>query len=320
MSRFKTTSVKLIIGSSVVLGIAGVALAELWRPSVSEQENAITVGEQEGDIFGTLPRDRSKPVATKAEIVAAWQKRQDAVKTASFAWVEQQTHPKGWLGNPRFPERERAAIPALREDRNYSVSKTLAVDGDKMRYTLELDRAQEPGLGVGRHYWYVSVFDGRVGRTYLSSMTNSPPAIVRSVATSEDAQNLDTRALLMALRPLHPVMGHLLVERAMPNQGRVFYKGRSTMIIEERHDPSGWKTSLWIEPERDFLVSRYRVAFEQMFMVDIDIDYISDPRWGWIPSGWRVSEMLADGSVRQVAEARVSSYSINQPIRIEEVK
>ena len=70
------------------------------------------------DVFGTLPRDSSKPVATRAEIVAAWQRRQDAMKTASFAWVEQQTHPKGWFGNPRFPEREREAIPALREDRS----------------------------------------------------------------------------------------------------------------------------------------------------------------------------------------------------------
>lgn len=270
------------------------------------------------DVFGTLPRDSSKPVATRAEIVAAWQRRQDAMKTASFAWVEQQTHPKGWFGNPRFPEREREAIPALREDRSYSVAKMLAVDGDKMRYTFEVDRVLEPGLGVGRHYRYVSVFDGQVGRMYLSSMTNSPPA--RSLGTSEDAQNLDTRALPMALRPLDPVMGHLLVDRALPNQGRRFYKGRSTMILEERHDPSGWKTALWIEPERDFLVSRYRVAFEQKFMVDIDIDYASDPRWGWIPSGWRVSEMLADGSMRLVAEARVSSYSLNLPIGISEFR
>ena len=55
-------------------------------------------------------------------------------------------------------------------------------------------------------------------------------------------------------------------------------------------------------------------------MVDIDIDYASDPRWGWIPSGWRVSEMLADGSMRLVAEARVSSYSLNLPIGISEFR
>ena len=189
-----------------------------------------------------------------------------------------------------------------------------------MRYTLEVDRAEEPGLGVGRHYRYVSVFDGQAGKTYLSSMTNTPPEVVRSVSPGEDAQNLDTRPLLMVLRPLHPVMGHLLIDRAVPNQGRRFYKGRSTMILEERHDPSGWKTSLWIEPEREFLVSRYRAAFEQKFVVDIDIDYEQDPRWGWIPSGWRVSEMLADGSTRLVTEARVTSYSINLPIEISEFR
>jgi hypothetical protein len=90
------------------------------------------------------------------------------------------------------------------------------------------------------------------------------------------------------------------------------------MILEERHDPSGWKTSLWIEPERDFLVNRYHVFFETKTIVEIDIDYVEDARWGWIPNGWRVSEMLDDGTTRLVSEAKVTSYGINQPIGIAE--
>lgn len=272
------------------------------------------------DEAGRLPRDHSRPVPTKAELVTAWQKRQDVARTARFGWTEQQTHPKGWLPNPRFPEREWAAIPALLEDRSYSVSKTLSVDGDKMRYTFELDRKQETGLGVERNYAYVSVFDGQVGSTRLSSLTNSPPAVVRPVPTNVDAQNLDTRPILMALRPLDPTMGHLLIDRAVTSQGRFFYKGRSQMILEERHDPSGWKTSLWIEPERDFLVSRYSVMFEQKLMINIEIDYAQDPKWGWIPSGWQIAEMLADRSSRLVVVAKVSSYSVNLPIRVEEFR
>lgn len=86
------------------------------------------------------------------------------------------------------------------------------------------------------------------------------------------------------------------------------------MILEEQHDPSGWKTSLWIEPERDFLVRRYRVLFEQKDVVDIDIDYKQDSRWGWIPGAWRVSEMLPDGLTRLVTNASMTTYSINAPI------
>jgi len=88
-----------------------------------------------------------------------------------------------------------------------------------------------------------------MGKTRLSSLTDSPPAVISQTMTNVDAQNLDTRAIMMALRPLDPVMGHLLIDRAVTNEGRRFFKGRSTMILEERHDPSGWKTSLWIEPE-----------------------------------------------------------------------
>ena len=278
-------------------------------------------------------RDRSRPVPAKSEIIAAWQKRQGAINTFRFSWTEEQTHPRGWLSNPRYPERERSAIPGLLIDRSYAVAKTLAVAGNKMRYSFELDRKEEPdgvdviarqggnrGLGVRRHYSYVSVFDGQIGAVRLSSFLDHPPGTVIQTTANVDAQNLDTRPILMAFRPLDAVMGHRLIDRAITNLSRTFYRGKSTFLLEERHDPSGWKTLLWIEPERDFLVSRYMVSFEQNHIVDIDIDYVHDARWGWIPSGWRVTEMLSDGSKRLVAVAKVTSYSINVPIGAEEFR
>ena len=278
-------------------------------------------------------RDRSRPVPAKSEIIAAWQKRQSAINTFRFAWTEEQTHPKGWLSNPRYPERERSAIPGLLIDRSYVVAKILAVAGNKMRYSFELDRKEEAdgvdviaqqggnrGLGVRRHYSYVSVFDGQVGTARLGSFLDHPPGTIIQTTANVDAQNLDTRPILMAFRPLDAVMGHQLIDRAITNLSRMFYRGKSTFLLEERHDPSGWKTLLWIEPERNFLVSRYVVSFEQKMIVDINIDYVQDARWGWIPSGWRVTEMLSDGSRRLVAVARVTSYSINVPIRTEEFR
>ncbi len=275
-------------------------------------------------------RDLSRPVPAKSDVIAAWQKRQAAITMFRFAWTEEQTHPKGWLSNPRYPERERSAIPGLLIDRRYVVTKTLAVAGNKMRYSFELDRKEEPdgvdviapqganrGLGVRRHYSYVSVFDGQLGSVRLNSFLDHPPPTLLQTTANVDAQNLDARPILMAFRPLDAVMGHRLIDRAITNESRTFYRGKSTFLLEERHDPSGWKTLLWIEPERNFLVSRYMVSFEQNHVVDIDIDYVQDSRWGCVPSGWRVTEMLADGSKRLVAVAKVNSYTINVPIGTE---
>src|SRR5206468_11866734 len=112
------------------------------------------------------------------------------------------------------------------------------------------------------------VFDGQLGAIRLALRLDHPPGTVHQTTANVDAQNL----------------------------ARTFYRGKSTFLLEERHDPSGWKTILWIEPERDFLVSRYVLYFEQQNIADIDIDYVQDQRWGWIPNGWRVTEMLANGS------------------------
>jgi hypothetical protein len=275
--------------------------------------------------------DRTKPVPSKDEVIASWRKRQDAMATFRFNWVEQQTYPKGWLPNPRYPERERLNTPGLNIDRNYTVTKTLVVDGNKMRYSFEVTRNAEPdgvrivspngdnsGLGEGRHYTYVSIFDGQSTRIRLSSVTDSPPPVSLQSPMNVDAQNLDVRPILIFFRPFDSAMGDLLLDRAVTNLVRTIYDGKSTFLLEEQRDPSGWKTIRRIEPERDFLISEILVTFEQKPNIDIHVDYTQDQRWGWIPSGWQVTQLLADGSKRLIANAKVTNYEINQPAKKED--
>lgn len=50
MSRLKRPGVKIAIGGAVLLFIAGVVLARLWCPSVSERANALTMEDIERQI------------------------------------------------------------------------------------------------------------------------------------------------------------------------------------------------------------------------------------------------------------------------------
>jgi hypothetical protein len=257
--------------------------------------------------------DRSRPVPAKADVLAAWRRRQSAIHSFRFVWTEEQTHPRGWIANPRYAERERLAAPSL-EDRHYVITKTLTVSGDSMRYSYTLDRRAEgdtTGNSDRRHYSYAyeSVFDGRRNTARATSLSDTPPTVIQA-NDNRDAQNLDTRAILLALRPVDPILGDLLVDRAVPNLSRTIYRDHSTFLLEERRDPLGWKTILWIEPEREFLVTRLVLMFENTCLVDMDIDYMRDARYGWIPLGWRVTELLADGSRRLLSTAKVSKRAI----------
>jgi hypothetical protein len=308
----------------------------LVAPAALDARRSSTFPPDDPAATGGVQLDRRRPVPSKEQVLAAWRARQARMRTFRFAWTERQTHSTGWIPNPRHPQREWLDIPGLVHDRSYVVSKTLAVDGERMRYSFELERREEPdgvrivsripdlapdgsrpanrGLGEARHYTYTSVFDGRAGRVRLTSIDPTMPPVDRRISASTDAQNLDVRPILMALRPLDPIMGQPLLDRAIPNRVRTLYEGRSTFLLEEQRDPSGWKSILRIDPERDFLVSRFGVYFEQKLMVDVAIDHTQDPRWGWIPKGWRISQRLADGSTHEIVVATVTSYSIDEPI------
>ena len=62
------------------------------------------------------------------------------------------------------------------------------------------------------------------------------------------------------------------------------------------------------------------VFFEEKTIVEMDIDYLEDARWGWVPNGWQVSQTLDDGTIQLVSVAKVTSYSINRPIGSEEFR
>src|ERR1051325_4681363 len=82
--------------------------------------------------LGRLELDRSKPVPTKAEIIAAWQKRQAMITSFEFTLNEQETFPLGRQSNPRYPERERLDVPALTRERPFSLPTQLAGSGGRM--------------------------------------------------------------------------------------------------------------------------------------------------------------------------------------------
>ena len=271
--------------------------------------------------------DSSKPVPSRAEVLAAWQRRQDRITSFRFEWTEEQQYPSTWIANPRYPERERSALPSVLADRAYTVSKFVAVSGSRMRYGYTFDRPEEAdgirvtsptgntqGLGVHRNYTYLTTYDGQRSVTRITTLLDAPPPAVMTSATSPDAQNLDLRPFFLLYRPFDAMLGDLLLDRAVTSGMRIFHEGRSTFWLEERHDPTGWKTLRRIEPERDFIVVQLIVLFEQRPIVTMDIDYDRDARWGYVPRGWRVTEMLPDGTRKLVTTAKVSRYEINQPM------
>src|ERR1041385_2946959 len=100
----------------ILLGLLGCSAASIDRSTIAVENDTADAINQ--DPAGRTQLDPSKPVPEKSEILPAWRKRETTIKTFQFNWTEQQTHPQGWLPNPRYPQREWLNIPGLQTDRS----------------------------------------------------------------------------------------------------------------------------------------------------------------------------------------------------------
>lgn len=121
------------------------------------------------------------------------------------------------------------------------------------------------------------------------------------------------RPVLLAIRPLDPNLGLLGAGRAAVTAGRdnSWRRMESLMVLELPRDADGWKTSLWLDPERDFVIRRYLVVKGDLPVVEQTIDYFRDARFGWLPCRWVVNRTKPTGMLWRSAQARVTAISIN---------
>ena len=79
-------------------------------------------------------------------------------------------------------------------------------------------------------------------------------------------------------------------------------------------------TTLWTDRDQDFAVRRIVVANGKRVLVQYDIDYAKDAKYGWIPSHWKTTVNGSDGKAKTTVEGSVKSYKINPVIPIAEFR
>jgi hypothetical protein len=98
------------------------------------------------------------------------------------------------------------------------------------------------------------------------------------------------QALMIALRPFHPLYGGVDPSRCELLQDVAVIRGRRCLCVRESPGDSQLHMSrrFWVDSERDFVVMRYIGEAPGQPTIQIDIDYDHRAPQCWLPSSWHV--------------------------------
>jgi len=71
------------------------------------------------------------------------------------------------------------------------------------------------------------------------------------------------------------------------------------------------KESIWVDPERDYLATRFILSHGGLPTYKVDVSYKADSDLGWIPDSWTMVQIHEDGSLLMTAHSKMNEYSIN---------
>lgn len=225
--------------------------------------------------------------AARAAYQQAWREHQAQVDSVVVRWYVKAARRKEWMANPFHQEPGRERDRTILRERTDSIVRLLAISGNRMRHRV-IDRHVPAGSNLS------------VPDTVTSDWSEHHPS----------AQDLPHRPLLLAFRPLDRTMGQPRLDRMRVARTEVF-RNRPLLVLEGPVDSAGWRSTLWLETARDYIVRRLVLFQNQAPMVEQMIDYFQHPRYGYLPCRWVTLRMKVGGALWQSDEARVTSLSIN---------
>lgn len=252
----------------------------------------------------------SSPSVSVESIAEAWRNRQQAVKSFHFEWDEKYTLTAD-------------AASALSKGRSNEGAEThetsffVTMDGDKLRYFQ--DSVSGSPKGMVRQKKDVS----SVGEVYkhlfhANDVRKAQGEIQQSGANHSHVDDPTLLPLAMTVRPfskLVTVFDNLTTRFEIDPEEQTLVNGRECLRLSESPtDGSRERTSLWVDPERDFVITRRTVEFDGHPIVQFDLTEFQQVGDVWIPVGWTINFLKPDGSTFISRVGNVTDYEINQAI------
>lgn len=266
---------------------------------------------------------KGEPPTIIDDIARAWREREQRFRSGKIVIEEARFVPRGGLDEIRVIRPEVASQgPIPPKDTLQKYRRTLMFEREKLRYSEDEPVWSLPDARFEtRHQDHV--WDGKVGKSLRKETPQD---------TFDYVGHLWPNARMIAsMARLRPVMAHYRPSHGDLSQIRRYsFTGRrgqidmsSCIVLEASVGAdaiSGVKRSIWVDPERDFIVRRWMSELDGRTLGKTDLFYSEDRAHGWLPSRWEYLEHGKDGVLRDSVKATVVEQALNVAMEPEDFR
>ncbi len=268
----------------------------------------------------TAPAAAAEPVEEKgkvalSEIAAAWNRREQRIRTGEFEWDELRVMSRSPTDLKRDPFSPAARTATDQQTYRHQYQRKLLFKDDKLRF-FNNESVWFLEQGAYLPYESVQVFDGRVYKTLEERSVPKRFRYQGSVlpGTAEMIHDLiGLKPLFLHFRPSRYDERFLSRFTVAGHDGVI--DDKRCVILQRVKDPAGpVLESLWLDPNHEFCMRRLLSEVGHVVTTRFDVFYDLDATHGPIPTGWKLVERFSNGEFDRSIEATVTTGKVNHQI------
>jgi hypothetical protein len=262
--------------------------------------------------------DQEKKAPSTSDILSAWKKREERLRSVMVKWTEVKTKARGSMLSEDEARRKLLGPtpddkPIPEADVTYDSPSEIAIDGVKMRYWFRGLSWYIPKKTKAMQD-YLAVFDGQSSKIFHPiGLNNYPRGTIRDEKTHADVPNIYVRPILVWCRPLNLLLGPFKSAQFVLSKTPGRIGDRDCLVLEDVDSNTGRTQVVWVDSQRNYSVMRLAISHDGKISVQIDMDYERNSQGEWIPKGWSLVWMTGD-KLKESAKATISELKCNPTI------
>jgi hypothetical protein len=247
---------------------------------------------------------------TIEDLAKAWADREKTCQTVHFEILEEDSTRTDRLP-PDVLDRLRQTITNLGESLDTVTDASMDLSGEKFSIRSTAREADKVSKPAGMR----AAYNGTISQYY--SGTSSPRSFGTGEVTSQKhafrVRALSILPVVAGYRGLHPTLGAIDLKKHRLGTDRVAVGEYSCLILEEVTDGKRAR-KYWVDPDNSFVIRHYEHFVNAQKLVQIDIAYSTDAKYGPVPTSWSYQDFDKSGDVAVSLRSTVKVYEINLSI------